>query len=149
MDIILKTDIDKLGKAGQIKSVKDGFARNYLIPKGLAIEATPANLRFMELEKERQVKLKEKEKEKAKELAQKLNSRSYTISKKAGAEDKLFGTVTSQDIIDSIKRELPEIDIDKKRVQFDEPIKRLGVYQVPIRLHPDILTRIKVWVVKE
>jgi len=149
MDIILKTDIDKLGKAGQIKSVKDGFARNYLIPKGLAIEATPANLRFMELEKERQVKLKEKEKEKAKELAQKLNSRSYTISKKAGAEDRLFGAVTSQDIIDSIKRELPEIEIDKKRVQFDEPIKRLGIYQVSIKLHPDVFARIKVWVVEE
>jgi len=147
MNVILKAKLEKLGEVGEVKEVKDGYAQNYLIPKGLAIEATPVNLKAVEQEKERQVVIKEKEKEEAKKLAESLSSHSYTISKRTGEEDKLFGAVTNQDIAESMQRE--GINIDKKKIQLEEPIKKLGVYQVPVKLHPEVTTNIKVWVVKE
>jgi large subunit ribosomal protein L9 len=147
MKVILRSSIDKIGAKGEIKEVKDGFARNFLIPRGLAVESNNANLKNLQQE---QVKLKAKEakdKEEAKIFAKELENHSYTISCKAGVDDKLYGAVTAQDISDCIKQEVSEID--KKKIQLDEPIKKLGVYQIPIKIYPDIIATIKVWVVKE
>jgi large subunit ribosomal protein L9 len=147
MKVILKTNIDKMGAKGEVKEVKDGFARNYLIPKGLAVESNAANLKRLE---EEQVKIKAKEakdKEEAQVFAKELENHSYTISSRAGVDDKLYGAITSQDIADCIKQEVAEID--KKKIQLDEPIKKLGIYQIPIKIYPDVVANIKVWIVKE
>jgi large subunit ribosomal protein L9 len=147
MNVILKSKIEKLGEAGEVKEVKDGYALNYLIPKGLAMEATPKNIRISEQEKKHQVAIKEKEKEGFLKLAEKLNSHSYTVSKRTGEEDKLFGAVTTQDIAEAIKAE--GIEIDKKSIELEEPLKKLGVFQIPIKLHPQVKANVKVWVVKK
>lgn len=147
MRVILKTRVDKLGNEGEIKEVKDGYARNFLVPKGLALEVTSANLKLLEQEKDKQKCKQEKEKEKALLLTNELTSHSYTISRKAGEDDKLYGAVTTQDIADCIKQEVA--DIDKKKIHLPEPIKKLGIYQVPVKIYPGVVTNIKVWIVKE
>ncbi len=147
MKVIFKSNIDKVGLIGEVKEVKDGFARNFLIPKGLAVESNALNLKNL---KQEQTKLKAKEtkdKEKAKIFAKELENHSYTISCKAGVDDKLYGAVTAQDISDCIKQEIAEID--KKKIHLEEAIKKLGVYQIPIKIYPDVIANIKVWVVKE
>ena len=147
MKVILKSNIDKIGLRGEVKEVKDGFARNFLIPKGLAVESNNSNIKNLEQEQAK-LKIKEtKNKEEAKVFAEDLENHSYTISCKAGVDDKLYGAVTAQDISDCIKQEVAEID--KKKIQLDEPIKKLGVYQIPLKIYPDIIANIKVWVVKE
>jgi len=147
MEVILREDVKKLGKAGSVVKVKPGYARNYLIPKGLAAVSTPQNLRMLEAEKSRKSRLEEKEKSQAAELAEKLSSFSCTIAVKAGVDDKLFGTVTSEHIADTLKAS--GMDVDKKKIVLNEPIKTLGVYNVDVNLHPEIIAKIKVWVVKE
>jgi large subunit ribosomal protein L9 len=147
MNIILKTSIKNLGDIGEIKDVADGYARNYLIPRGLAMQATKNNLKQIEQQKKREAKTKEKEKEQAEKFAKDLSTHSYTVSKRAGEEDKLFGTVTSADITEAIKKE--GIEIDKKQIQLEEPIKKLGIYQVSIKFYPNVIAKVKIWVVKE
>jgi large subunit ribosomal protein L9 len=147
MKVILKSNVDKVGLRGEVKEVKDGFARNFLIPKGLAVESNVSNLKSLEQE---QAKLKAKEaknKEEANLFAKELENHSYTISCKAGIDDKLYGAITAQDISECIKQEIA--DVDKKKIQLDEPIKKLGVYQIPIKIYPDVVANIKVWIVKE
>ncbi len=147
MKVILKSNIDKIGLRGEVKEVKDGFARNFLIPKGLAVESNKSNLKNLEQEQVKLVAKEAKNKEEAKVFVSELENHSYTISCKAGVDDKLYGAVTAQDISDCIKQEVAEID--KKKIQLDEPIKKLGIYQIPIKIYPDIIANIKVWVVKE
>jgi large subunit ribosomal protein L9 len=147
MQVILKKDIEKLGKAGEVASVKDGYARNYLIPKGLALVATPGNLKVIEREKKKETVLLEQAKQQAQEIAEKINATSCTISVKAGEDGKLFGSVTNQDIALAYKQE--GINIDRKKIELTEPIKEVGVFKVNVKLHPEVIAEAKIWVVKE
>ena len=147
MKIILLSDYENLGSKGQIMDVKDGYARNFLIPQGLAQEATNQVLRELKqrnliIEKKRQ-----KELNKLEDLKKSISKVSITIGVKAGEDKKMYGAVTNIDIARALKDE--GFDIDRHAITLNEPIKELGVYQVPIRLHPDIEAQIKVWIVKE
>ena len=145
MKVILKEDIQKLGKSGEVINVKPGYARNYLIPKGLVLEATENNLKVFEEDKRAKLKHQEREKKQAQELAKRIERVSCTIVMQAH-DDQLFGAVTTADIADALEQE--GIKIDKKDIILDEPIKSLGVYQIPIKLHPEVKQLVKVWVVK-
>ena len=147
MKIVLKKDVEKLGKLGDIIIVKDGYARNYLIPKGLALEATENNLKIVEREKERIIREKEREKKEAIALADKVKNSSCTIVVEVGEDGKMFGAVTSQDIAKSF--EDIGIKLDKRMIELNEPIKELGIFYVPIKLHPEVTVEAKVWVVKK
>lgn len=147
MDVILKEDIEKLGKAGSVVKVTPGFARNYLFPKKLAVVSTQENKKIFETEKRKKQQGVEKQKQEALELSNKLSSFSCTIAAKAGLDDKLYGSVTSEDIAQSLKA--AGMDIDKRKITISEPIKALGVYNIDISLYPEITSKIKVWVVKE
>lgn len=147
MKIILKHDIKKIGSAGDIKTVADGYARNYLLPKGLALEALPSNLRVWENEKKALEKKKVAQVQKEKEHAEKLETVSCTISVKTGEDKKMFGSVTVSNIAESIKE--AGFDVDKKDVLLKEPIKELGAYDVEIRVSTNVHAKIKVWVVDQ
>jgi len=147
MKVILIDDVETLGKKGEIKEVKKGLARNYLLPRKLAIEATPGNLKLWEQQKQALKKKEEKAKAEAEGLAARLHTVSCTIPVKAGEEDKLFGSVTSQNISDALAK--LGFEISRKDIELDAPIKALGTYEIPIKLHPNIAVNIKVDVVKE
>ncbi len=147
MKIILRQDHENLGEAGKIINVKPGFARNFLIPQGLAMAASPQNKKRFENEKKQMNWRKEQEKRKAEELAKTLENVSCTITVQVGEEDKLFGSVTSQNIAESLESQ--GYEIDKRKIQLEEPIKSLGIYSVPIKLHTEVDAKVKVWVVKE
>ena len=147
MKIILKQEVEKLGGPGDIVEVKDGYARNYLLPRGLAVAATPGNLRAMEEEKKRQEIRANREKRAAERLAQKLSSVSVTATVSVGEEDRVFGAVTSQTIADLLKEK--GFDIDRRKILLEEPLKALGIYDVPVKLHPEVEAKVKVWVVRE
>ena len=147
MKIILRQYHEKLCEAGNIINVKPGFARNFLIPQGIAMAASPQNKKRFENEKKQMNWRKEQEKRKAEELAKQLESVSCTITVQVGEEDKLFGSVTSKNIAESLAAQ--EYEIDKRKIQLEEPIKSLGIYSVPIKLHTDVEAKVKVWVVKE
>ena len=147
MKVILKEDVSNLGKIGDMVAVADGYGRNYLLPRGLAVEASTRNVKILEHQK-KVIKAKiQKQKSGAELLANKLSSVSCTVAKKAGEEDKLFGSVTTKDIEEALKTE--GFSIDRKQILLEEPIKRLGVYSVTIKIHPEVTTEVKVWVVKE
>jgi large subunit ribosomal protein L9 len=147
MKVILTEDVAHRGAAGDMLKVKDGYARNFLIPNGMAIVATTENVKQLEHQK-RQVQAKlNKLKKESEGVARKIESISCTIARAAGEEDKLFGSVTSADIYASLKNE--GIEVDKKKILLDEPIKSLGIFTVPIKIHSEITANLKVWVVKE
>ena len=147
MKVILRQDQENLGEAGAIINVKPGYARNYLIPQGFAMTASPQNMKRFENEKKQMNWRKEQEKRKAEELAKTLENVSCTITVQVGEEDKLFGSVTSQNIAESLESQ--GYEIDKRKIQLEEPIKSLGIYSVPIKLHTEVEAKVKVWVVKE
>lgn len=147
MKVILKKDIEKLGKAGEVVSVKDGYARNFLLLKGLALTASTVNLKIVEQEKKKAALRQEKQRQQAEELAQKIASVSCTITVQAGQDGKLYGSVTSQDIAQGYEAE--GINIDKRKIELPEPIKEVGVFKINVRLHPEVVVQPKVWVVKE
>lgn len=147
MDVILRQDVEKLGRAGELVTVKDGFARNYLLPHGLAYLATDGNRRRLEAESRQRAKQAGAQIESARELAARLEAVSLTFAMKAGEGDKLFGSVTSADVAERLHAE--GFAVDKKTVELHEPIKALGVYKVPIRLHHEVKPEVRVWVVKE
>jgi len=147
MEVILLSDVDNVGQAGDVVKVKEGFARNFLIPKKKAVVCTKGNRKMVEEQKQLVARQKEKEKAMLQQLAEKIAGISCTISAQAGEEDKLFGAVTNADIQKALLAE--GIDLDKRKILMDEPIKQLGIYTVNIALHPDIQTSVKVWVVKE
>lgn len=147
MKIILKKDMEKLGKAGDIVEIKAGYARNYLIPKGFAIAATPANLKIYEQERLAEQRNMQKEIQAAEAMAEELGKISITATVQVGEEDKVFGAVTNQHIADLLKEK--GFDIDRKRIILEEPLKALGVFEVPIKLHSEVEARIKVWIVRE
>jgi len=147
MEIILRQDYERLGKTGEIVKVKDGYARNYLIPKGIAYVASEASKKRLASELQAQTWRLQRDQKKAQELAEKLKNVSCTIAVQVGEEDKLFGSVTSQNIADALAEQ--GYKIDKRKIILDEPIKSLGIYSVPVKLHPEIESSVKVWVVKE
>lgn len=147
MKVILTQTIDRLGKVGDILAVKDGYARNFLFPKNMAKEATLSNMKILESLKKRQALEDENKLKEMKALAQNLASLSITISARCGDEEKLFGAVTTEMISKALEPE--GISVDKKDIILDEPIKKLGVYQVGVKVHPEVKTTLRVWIVKE
>ena len=146
MEIILREDVERLGKSGQVIKVKDGYARNFLILKGLALKATSDNLKRVEEEKRIKAIRKDREKREAQTLAEKLASISCTISVEVQEDGTLYGSVTGADIASALESD--GFKIDKKTVLLDEPIRELGIYRVRMKLHPEVTTELKVWVVK-
>jgi len=147
MEVILNQDVDKLGNSGAIVKVKDGFARNFLIPNKLAVPLTPANLKKLQQNGLKKTLQLEKIKKESESIKERIEALSLTIPVLSQEEDKLYGSITSQDIMQALKEE--GLDIDKNSIILDEPIKSLGIYEVPIKLHPEIIAKIKVWIVKK
>ncbi len=147
MKIILLDDVKNLGKTGEEVQVKDGYARNYLIPRKMALAASAQNLRVFANEQKAREKKKTREKQEAVALGEKIAALSLTISRVAGEEDKLFGSVTNADVAEALEKEGHKID--KRRILLAEPIKALGIVEVPVQLHPEVTVPVKVWVVKQ
>ena len=147
MKVILKENVDSLGKAGEIIKVADGYARNYLIPKGLAVEASSWSMKALEHEKSRIMKKVETERKKAEAMVEKMRGVTCTISRRVGEQDKLFGSVTTKDIESSLTAQ--GIEIERKMIILEEPIKSLGEFPVKIKLQPGITAEITVTVVGE
>ena len=147
MEVILRQSIEKLGHPGDIVKVSPGFARNYLLPRGLAYEATQGNRKRIERERERLEAAESVRRDAAQEMARKLEEVSLTFSARVGEEGKLFGSVTSADIAQQL--EAQGLHVEKRQIELHEPIKALGVYRVPVRLHADVHPEIKVWVIKQ
>jgi large subunit ribosomal protein L9 len=147
MDVILRQDVDNLGHAGELVTVKDGFGRNYLLPRGLAYLASDANRRRIESEAKQRVRKAGAQLDSARELAERLEAVSLTFAMKAGEGEKLFGSVTAADVADRLLAE--GFTVDKKAVELGEPIRALGVYKVAVRLHHEVKPEVRVWVVKE
>ncbi|MGB9599178.1 MAG: 50S ribosomal protein L9 [Myxococcota bacterium] len=145
MKVILKSDVPKLGNAGDIITVKDGYARNFLIPKGLAERADLGSVRAVENLKKVLAQQMEKKKKEALKLRDRLLNISCTITRQAGEGEKIFGSVTTRDIEEALKVE--NIHIDRKNIMLEEPIRQLGIFEVPVKLHKDVEAKIKVWVV--
>jgi large subunit ribosomal protein L9 len=147
LKIILREDLKKLGKCGEVVEVKDGFARNYLIPKNLAIAATKGNLKAIE-EVVRQKKLRDnKSLRKDQRLKAEIEKISVTAEVAVGEEDKVFGSVTTQQIAELMKEK--GFVIDRHQIELDEPLKALGVYTIPIKISSDVQANLKLWVVKK
>lgn len=147
MKVILKETVERLGSSGDIVEVKPGYGRNFLIPRGLALRATEANIRSVEEKKRRAIAMEGKEKKEAQILAEKLTGTSVTILVEVGEDEKLFGSVTSMDIAKVLDEE--GVEVDKRDILLEDPIKKLGVYDIQIRVHPETTATIKVWVVKK
>ena len=148
MLVLLKQDVKGSGKAGEIVKVSDGYARNMLLPRGLAVEATEGNIRAAEKQKERQIQKAAEEKAAAEALAESLKEKSVTISAKAGEGGRLFGAITSKDIADAVKEQL-DIEIDKKKIDLESPIKSVGTYSASLKLYSEVRGELKVLVVGE
>ena len=147
MEVILRQAIENLGHPGDLVKVSPGFARNYLLPRGIAYEATPGNLKRIAQEKERLEAAESTRRESAQELASRFEQVSLTFSARVGEEGKLFGSVTSADIAQQLVAQ--GFEVEKRQIDLHEPIRTLGVYRVPIRLHADVKPEIKVWVIKQ
>lgn len=147
MKIILRKDFESLGKIGDVVNVKDGYARNFLIPRKIAFTATPSAIRTLEEEKKQHARHEQKLISDANNLKSSVEKLSITIPVKVGEDDKLFGSVTNQDIALVINN--LGFTIDKKSILLDEPLKSLGIFEVNIKLHSSVTATVKVWVVKE
>ena len=146
MEMILLKDLDKVGKEGAIVDVKPGFARNYLLPRGLALPATREHRRMVE-ERARQAQAKQaRAHQHAQQLKQKLEHHSLTLKLNVGEQDTAFGSVTAHDVHEALAS--AGLAVDRRAIQLEEPIKMLGAYEVPIRLHPDVIATLKVRVAK-
>jgi large subunit ribosomal protein L9 len=147
MKVILRKEQDKLGQIGAVVDVKDGYARNYLIPKGIAFPASEGSMRALTEEKKQAERRLTKELKGSEKLAAELEKLSITIKMKVGEDEKLFGSVTSQMIADAVKEK--GFDLDKRIIELPEPIKALGIYNVDVKLHQNVTGKVKVWVVRE
>lgn len=147
MEVILREDVDKLGNRGELVKVAAGYARNFLLPRRLAVAATDANRKIVEQERQAHLRKEAKLKTESEDLAKLLNGVSVTISQKAGENDQLFGSVTSKDIADALAAK--NFTIDRKKIHLDEPIKQLGEFKVPLRLHREVTVDVTVNVTKE
>ena len=147
MEVILREDISNLGTRGQVVKVAPGYARNFLIPKKLAVTATESNKKIVEQERQSHLRKEAKLQVEAQDLAKLMTGVSVTISQKAGENDQLFGSVTSKDVADALAAK--GFTIDRRKIQLDEPIKSLGEFKVPVKLHKDVTAEVTVVVAKE
>jgi len=144
MKVIFLQDVKSHGKKGEIKEVAEGFANNYLIPKGLAKPASEGNLKSLEAQKQAEARRKEREKDEARALAAKLENMTLEIPSKAGENGRLFGSITNKQIAEALEK--AGIRIDKRKIVLDDPIRALGVYRVPVKLHSEVAAELKVYV---
>jgi large subunit ribosomal protein L9 len=147
MEVILREDVDKLGNRGQVVKVAAGYARNFLLPKRLAVTATASNKKIIEQERQSHLRKDAKLEVEAQDLARLVNSVTVTIKQKAGENDQLFGSVTSKDVADALAAQ--NFVIDRRKIVLDEPIKQLGEFKVVVRLHKDVTAEVTVVVAKE
>ena len=147
MEIILRQAVENLGHPGDVVTVKNGYARNFLLPRGFAFEATPGNLKRINAERSRLEAAESERRDGASDLAKKLEEVQLTFSARVGEEGKLFGSVTSSDIAEQLAAQ--GFNIEKRLIDLHEPIKALGVYRVPVKLHADVKPEIRVWVIKQ
>jgi large subunit ribosomal protein L9 len=147
MEVILREDIEKVGHRGEVVKVASGYARNFLLPKKLAVLATDSNKKIVEQERDAYLRREAKAKNEAEDLGRMLAGVSITITQRAGEEGHLFGSVTAKDIADALERQ--NYTIDRRKIQLDEPIKNTGEYKVPVRLHREVTTDLSVKVVAE
>ena len=147
MKVILLKDVDRVGAAGEIVQVRDGFGRNFLIPNNQALLATDANVARFETRRRQHEAAAEREQRTATGLAQQLEQASLTAQVKVGEGEQMFGSVTSQNISDLLVEQ--GYEIDRRMIELDEPIRALGVYNVKVNLHPEVAATVKLWVVKE
>jgi large subunit ribosomal protein L9 len=143
MKVILKQDVKGLGKKESMFEVSDGYARNFLFPKGLAVEATASNVNVMKTRTDAEKSKKDRELAQAKALADKLKETTVTLKVKAGENGKLFGSITSKDIADKLKSSA-NLDIDKKKINLSEAMKSIGTYDVEVKLYPEVSAKLKV-----
>lgn len=147
MEVILKEDVPKLGSRGDVIKVAEGFGRNYLLPRKLAIEASAGNKKVIEQMKAAALRRSAKEKAQAEELAKQFDGLSVSFSRKSGERDQLFGSVTSSDVAEALTKK--GFDLDRRKIQLHEPLKTVGEFTVPIKLHRDVTTHLKVVIEKE
>jgi large subunit ribosomal protein L9 len=147
MEVILRNAIDKLGHPGDIVTVSSGYARNFLLPRGFAFEATEGNRKRIALEKSRLEAAENERRQAAETIAERMGEVSLTFAARVGEEGKLFGSVTTSDIAHQL--EAQGFHVEKRQIELNEPIKALGVYRVGVRLHADVKPEIKVWVIKQ
>ncbi|HOM01338.1 MAG TPA: 50S ribosomal protein L9 [Acetivibrio sp.] len=148
MKVILKADVKGLGKKDSLVDVSDGYARNFLLPKGLAVEANASNMNIMQSKKEAEKNRKEKELAQAKELAEKFKNIVVTLKAKAGENGKLFGSMTSKDVSDYLKKQ-HNLDVDKKKINLPESMKSLGTYEADVKLYPGVSAKLTVKIEQE
>ena len=147
MKVILLRDVESLGSAGEVVQVKSGFARNFLIPQRQALVASDTNVAQFESKRKEHAAVSERERRAAEAIAKQLEADSLTAQVRVGEEDRLFGSVTLQNIADLLAEK--DYDIDRRAIQLEEPIRALGVYTIEVRLHSDVTANVKLWVVKE
>jgi len=147
MEVILKEDVAKLGSRGDVVKVAEGYGRNFLLPRKLAIEATAGNKAVIEQMKAAAVRRSAKEKTQAEELAKQFDGLSVSFQRRSGEHDQLFGSVTSSDLADALAKK--GFDVDRRKIQVHEPLKTLGEFSIPIKLHKDVTTHLKVVIEKE
>ncbi|MDI9419465.1 MAG: 50S ribosomal protein L9 [Firmicutes bacterium] len=145
MEVILQKDVKGLGKKGEVVTVADGYGRNFLLPRGLAVLATAGNIKQADLEKEAQKQKRERELKEAQEVAARIQGQKLQIATKVGESGKLFGSITSQEIADRLKRQY-KVEIDKRKIDLEEPIKSVGKHPIKIKLHPKVQVEIIVQV---
>ena len=145
MKVILLEDVKSLGKKGQIVNVSDGYARNMILPKKLGVEATSKNLNDLKIRKANEEKVAQENLDAAKAFAEELSTKEIILTLKVGEGGRTFGSVSSKEISEAAKKQL-NLDIDKKKLQLENPIRNLGVTNVPVRLHPKVTGSLKVWV---
>ena len=147
MEVILKEDVAKLGNRGDVVKVAEGYGRNYLLPRKLAIEATIANKAVIDQMKAAAVRRTAKEKTEAEALAKQFEGLSVSFQRKSGENDQLFGSVTSSDIAEALEKK--SFHIDRRKIQLHEPLKSVGEFDIPVKLHKDVTTHLKVVIAKE
>ena len=147
MKVILLKDIEALGSAGEVVEVKNGYGRNFLIPRNEALVATAANMAQFKSRRKQQETLAERDRRAAEALAKKLETESITAQVKVGEEERLFGSVTAQNIAELLNEK--GYEIDRRAIHLEDPIRELGVYNVEVRLYPEVVAAVKLWVVKE
>jgi large subunit ribosomal protein L9 len=147
MEVILSQDMTNLGKAGDVVTVKDGYARNYLIPRKVAFVATPSNLKKIEIQQQKKKAEEEKKKQEALALAEKLNKTSCTLSVEVNDLEKLYGAVSETEILQVLETE--GFEIDKRDLIIEKPIEELGIYEIGIKIHPEVTAKIRLWVTKK
>ena len=145
MKVILLQDVKSLGKKGEVVNVNDGYARNFILPKKLGVEANGKNLNDLKLQKNNEAKVAQEHLDAAKKLAEELKAGKVVLTMKVGEGGRTFGSVSSKEISEAAKKQL-NLEIDKKKLQLENPIRNLGVTNVPVRLHPKVTGSLKVWV---